>query len=510
VNKVFYHFSIIFSLLRRAIHDYISCFISLSLSGSLFIPLSMVQKLMHHAHNDNYLSKQQDPTPNGTTETPSAAQLKAQVDQLRKKLSNLVQICNSAAVECDKMSVIQEVRATFLAQCRDKLCKAQREFHTLYYESENDGGILPAISIALHDTLTMSHNSRFQLALQTFRMYRLDVGDDNTVAPNLQPKQPRGIGKIGGLPIPHSGPILYSCLPPEVLTSALRLVASLTHTLSRILGITLPHPILLHTPINNNSDTAVKCSRYWNHNCDIASIPPDDIQQREEPYSRSNRKEPITTSPSSGMPQLAQQDLQKSTLLNSSDYETEFNITSRTMPSFSPLGEEDSHPSWSVRRTITKAATGAISRAGKLLIPVSSTPPLHDHADNIKPSSKHTTPTSEETLMSSLIHMDPRAIQERIRYCTATFIQDCNSDGEGLKPTQYGKSQLSQATEYELNATTKNNCEEFSVGLQLLQNDIVALCVHSGVPVSTLWPAEAILLNLNALQSFCSSQLHDG
>jgi hypothetical protein len=456
---------------------------------------------MQHAHNDN----QQDPTPNGTTETPSAAQLKAQVDQLRQKLSNLVQICNSAAVECDKMSVIQEVRATFLAQCHDELRKAQREIHTLYYESENDGGILPSMSIALHDTLTMSHNSRFQLALQAFRMYRLDVGDDNTVAPNLQPKQPRGIGKIGGLPIPHSGPILYSCLPPEVLTSALRLVASLTHTLSRILGITLPHPILLHTPIKNNSDTAVKCSRYWNHNSDIASISPDDLQQKEEPYSRSNRKELINTPLSSGMPQLAQQAVLKSTLLNSTDYETEFNITSRTIPTFSPLAEEDSHPSWSVRRTITRAATGAISRAGKLLIPVSSTPPLHDLAENIKPSYKHTAPTSEEeTLMSSLIHIDPPAIQERIRYCTATFIQDCNSYGGGLKPTQHGKSQQRQATEYELNATTKQNCEEFSVGLQLLQNDIVALCVHSGVPVSTLWPAEAILLNLNALQSFCS------
>jgi hypothetical protein len=40
-----------------------------------------------------------------------------------------------------------------------------------------------------------------------------------------------------------------------------------------------------------------------------------------------------------------------------------------------------------------------------------------------------------------------------------------------------------------------------------LQNNIVALCIRAGVPVTALWPAEAVLLNLHALQVYCREQL---
>ena len=42
--------------------------------------------------------------------------------------------------------------------------------------------------------------------------------------------------------------------------------------------------------------------------------------------------------------------------------------------------------------------------------------------------------------------------------------------------------------------------DEFATGLQLLQNDVVSLCIAAGVPVADMWPAEALLLNLNALR----------
>jgi hypothetical protein len=45
--------------------------------------------------------------------------------------------------------------------------------------------------------------------------------------------------------------------------------------------------------------------------------------------------------------------------------------------------------------------------------------------------------------------------------------------------------------------------ERFATGLQLLQNDIVALCFRAGVDVSTLWPAESVLLNLHSLWRHC-------
>ena len=45
--------------------------------------------------------------------------------------------------------------------------------------------------------------------------------------------------------------------------------------------------------------------------------------------------------------------------------------------------------------------------------------------------------------------------------------------------------------------------EHFTIGLQLLQNDSVALCFHAGLDVSQLWPAESVLLNLHSLWRHC-------
>ena len=45
--------------------------------------------------------------------------------------------------------------------------------------------------------------------------------------------------------------------------------------------------------------------------------------------------------------------------------------------------------------------------------------------------------------------------------------------------------------------------EKFNTGMQLLQNDVVALCFRAGVEISTLWPAESVLLNLYSLLCHC-------
>ena len=49
--------------------------------------------------------------------------------------------------------------------------------------------------------------------------------------------------------------------------------------------------------------------------------------------------------------------------------------------------------------------------------------------------------------------------------------------------------------------------EEYNTALQLLQNNIVALCIRAGVPAQSLYPAEAMLLNIHALIQFCEEQL---
>jgi hypothetical protein len=45
--------------------------------------------------------------------------------------------------------------------------------------------------------------------------------------------------------------------------------------------------------------------------------------------------------------------------------------------------------------------------------------------------------------------------------------------------------------------------EKFATGLQLLQNNVIALCFRAGVDASKLWPAESMLLNLYSLLCHC-------
>ena len=50
------------------------------------------------------------------------------------------------------------------------------------------------------------------------------------------------------------------------------------------------------------------------------------------------------------------------------------------------------------------------------------------------------------------------------------------------------------------------NKDSFAIALQLLQNDVIVLCIKAGVQVSKIWPAEAMLLNLHELDKFCQQQ----
>jgi hypothetical protein len=53
----------------------------------------------------------------------------------------------------------------------------------------------------------------------------------------------------------------------------------------------------------------------------------------------------------------------------------------------------------------------------------------------------------------------------------------------------------------------KEKDENFSNGIQLLQNNVVVLCNQVDVPVSDLWPAGCLLLNLFALFGQCQCQV---
>lgn len=438
----------------------------------------------------------------------SSVQLKMQVDILRQKLSNLVHLCNSTALKCDKLTVLNDLKLSVQSQEFQKLRYTQTAFTSLY-----DGALLPALSTSIHDTRSLSRQLRFQLAIQTFNMHRIDVGKDN----KLYSKQPpRGIGKIGGLPLPHAGPVLYSCLPPEVLTSAIRFVASLTHTLSRVLGVPLPHPILLHStsPIINTASHSIEEAEmmhtYWNqYHGDITSIP----HKANEKTKNETEKHPFKTSTENLSRKLLSSDSDCTVVQASSSATPTVDYPSDSSPSSAfPTS------SWSVRGTFTKAASEAISRASKLIIP---TPSLSNNfllLDNVLTAAASTASSTcsdtlsnhrvgaairsrnRQTITSHLLKMDTHSIQQRLKYCTATFI--CESIDLDKKKSLEDRKQ--QAAEFELKADADS--EIFSIGLQLLQNDIVALCIHAGVPVASLWPAEAMLLNLQALWTYCCSQ----
>lgn len=121
--------------------------------------------------------------------------------------------------------------------------------------------------------------------------------------------------------------------------------------------------------------------------------------------------------------------------------------------------------------------------------------------------------------------MDNSLVSARLRHASCAIICDNKSrnvpstmntkDGKRnkidnytvhyeLKPPQYSSDNRSTgASDREvLNRQEKN----FSVGLDLLQQNVRVLSAQAGVPVSALWPAEAILLNLHSLKLYCMEQ----
>ncbi|KAL3893473.1 MAG: hypothetical protein SGARI_008153, partial [Bacillariaceae sp.] len=73
---------------------------------------------------------------------------------------------------------------------------------------------------------------------------------------------------------------------------------------------------------------------------------------------------------------------------------------------------------------------------------------------------------------------DATIVAQRLKHATAAVL----SDGDGDHASTFI---LSPA-----------NGEEFPIALQLLQNNILTLCIRAGVSIHKLWPAQALLLNL--------------
>lgn len=403
-----------------------------------------------------------------------------------------------------------------------------RDRHQNKSSSSSSGG---ALEQAIAMAKTHARNLRFQWALEAFRMHRLQVvavepqhhhhhpfvrnthnntateerdSGNRTTSPttttttttNPRPPLPlprpvgSGIGKIGGLPLPHAGPELYGVLPREELQSALRLVAQLTSVLAQCLRIRLPHPIWLgwrppshHTNNTNDATTtnavaAAATTSSLEPNRDIA----DFAKNRHDGTVRGGSTFSIH---------------KPSSLLSAST------IASALQEQASML----------MRDSLFSPPKKSLSNYGSAPPPATTTFSSTSNASSrFANSGAYTNGDSTGSMMNA-----SQVVAQRVRHAVVAVLAE---QDDPLCSTYYALSYAdsnsndiytsnTNNTNYN-NSTTTNNRhqddQEFGIALQLLQNNVVALCIRSGVPVAQLWSGEALLGNLYTLQKFCEIQ----
>lgn len=373
-------------------------------------------KQLHEAALENRNSAREECMHRLSNKGQRVSELGFESEKLREKLTKLREECGSLAVQVASQVVENDAR-------RDRPWhlpkeQLQRLNQALYYPE--GGAMTQAISTAT-DTVK---RLRFAWALQVFGMFRLDVAPE-VKRPTERQRNARGIGKIGGLPLPHAGPELYGPLPQRELQSALRLVAGLTLTLARCLGVLLPHPILLQ-PHGPQGDI-------------IESVSVDDEPKKE-----------ITSS--------SEESIDKNAAVSPTPSVTTTASSIMSLMETSTWGRS--------ARTALQRATGT------------KTVPILSHQQPVLENQVVVPPS-----------MDSTAVSQRLLHAKAAVLAETAKSSErfALVPSAQG--------------------EEFAIGVQLLQNDVVALCIRVGVPVSELWPAGAVLLNLQALMRHCQLQV---
>jgi len=353
--------------------------------------------------------------------------LQEQVQAAREKAQALRRQCAQKAMDVARKSCENDER-------RQQMEVAQRALIFRPYLTRLQSSLLDEGSLAhaLEQGRRQVRLLRFEWAKRAFLMHRLDVtippeaASSNSKTTTSRPKVAKGIGKIGGLPLPHAGAELYGVLPPQELESALRLVASVTSLVASCLGIVLPHPILLWASSSSSLS---------------ASSSHDLAQDTPTPETPKTTKDPVPVEKFS---------------------------TNITMPS--SLAASTASLANLMGQTAKKVWGGATAAAAAVKNPL----------------------LLEDTPQSMVVppSMDSNVVKERMRHAAAAILAEDHS---------------SHGSSYSLSAKVTTE-DQYAIALQLLQNDIVILCIRAGVPVAKLWPAQALLLNLQALHEFCQEQ----
>lgn len=443
-----------------------------------------------------------------TDALPDPSHIHHQVYQLRQRLDKLRSISNELAirvtsktVENDERKGKVEVSTAKIDLARERLESMRQNLlvstsetaresgeekntaHTSHTQAVTNigGGLIDALVSGTRQIQT----TRFYFALRVFEMHRIDVGEEYShLANNNETNRnatASGIGKICGLPLPHAGPALYGVLPPGMLASSLRLVASLTSLLASCLGVVLPHPILIC------SQECVRCGKVYNYGDDVTS---GDMDSETDEGFHGNlcivcEREDVKVSSEYSVPK------------------------SQTV---APSLLEKIPSKANIISFVGASARKAVALA-------TGSPASYPSSTASKPTSDYPRPsvtnyTNQNKFTKSRI-MSYLVIARRISYATFAVLLENNAPEAAeyiLNPPRWKEEKKNSNNQDHQDSVSQHFTnredfhradEKFSIGLQLLQNDVIALCFRAGVEASTLWPAESMLLNLYSLLCHC-------
>lgn len=358
----------------------------------------------------------------------------------------------------------------------------------------------------------------------------------------VKQRVPSGIGKIGGLLLPHRGPMhFHGVLPSSMLVSSLRLIASLTSLLARCLSIELPHPIVLcpmaptlereggghgveylHHRQQQLQQQAlqrfVKSDELWlrDQTSDIlalSSLLHHSAFDGDDDNDDLNGKGITLMKHVDDLdPGIATRDETKARHCTFS----ESTFTGEQVSVQKIKNHGPSHASFLVKQSTSASSLMSLVESSSKLISHSARRALdkmtghhHHHQQQQQQQQQYGQGPKEEQSKSrpstsvASVPMDKDSVALRVKFSSCAIIYEC-IPRENVSNSRYELRPPSATADREMQQKGE---EQFAIGLQLLQNDIIALCIKAGVPISMLWPAEAMCLNLHSLRLYLAKSL---
>mmetsp|Transcript_26959 Transcript_26959/g.59242 ORF Transcript_26959/g.59242 Transcript_26959/m.59242 type:complete len:526 (+) Transcript_26959:226-1803(+) len=423
-------------------------------------------------------------------------ELQAESQRLRNKSAALRRECDEMAMKIAHVALDNDtIRETLAPNSNSSPIERQRFDLERLERSLLEGSLTQAIETATSQVRFL----RFQWAQKVFAMHRLQIDPAHNKLTPLQKRrqqsQPgqqlqrraRGIPKISGLPLPNAGPELYGFLPPQELQSALRIVATVTSTVARCLGIILPHRVLLTF---NNSDSSVG---------DIAdTITEEDFRERSS--FLSHREKSSTNYQTNRVPRHDSYFSNHSNQMRGvTNYGGGYGTTNNQ-----PTSHQASVISSSTASLYSMMDTSYFyKKAKKALAKATGQHPTSTSSNsNINSAAaRFGTATSDSSNNNTIERsFDATIVAQRLNHATAAILNDVDAT------TDTATNNNCSPSKFALSTKAMHQGDDFAIALQLLQNNVITLCIRAGVPVSKLWPAEAMLLNLHELDKFCQRQ----